>query len=279
MKSLIICTVLAGFTCATIPALGALWTPASTNTALWLDAADPDTILTSGNSVTNWLDKSGQGRHVLQANASYQPTNSPAAINSLNAIGFANDALQTSTNDLATWLNNTNYHFIAVLKHNSRGSYIGTDSGGGGGAVLAIGYFHTTTDNWRHGHFGNDGNFSVALDITPMVAVSSFNNPGAELFIDGSSLGSSGPTVPLNTAGPLSVGKPVGIYAAGDLGYLNGLIGEIICITGDLALKTRHQLEGYLAHKWGTADKLPVDHPHKDDPPTIPDKGTVITLY
>ena len=156
-KLLTILAILTGLASTTAPVLGAPWTPIATNTALWLDAADPATVLTSGSSATNWLDKSGHDRHVLQENVSYQPTYGIASINSLNAIGFLNDALQTGTNDLATWLNNTNYHFIAVLQHNASGYYVGTDSAEGGGAVLHIG--QRTSSSWRHGHFGNDGDW------------------------------------------------------------------------------------------------------------------------
>jgi hypothetical protein len=74
----------------------ALWTPAETNTAVWLDASDASTVLTSGGAVTNWQDKSGNGRDVLQSDSEYQPTNGIRTISSLNAIDFhSGHALQT----------------------------------------------------------------------------------------------------------------------------------------------------------------------------------------
>ena len=95
----------------------AAWTPAEIATTAWYDAADTNTVLSSGASVTNWLDKSGNDHHVLQSNASLQPSTG-RDLNGRNAIDFnvAWSALQTATNDHATWLNGTNYHIIALLK-------------------------------------------------------------------------------------------------------------------------------------------------------------------
>ena len=50
------------------------WTPAEITTALWLDAADAATITLNGSAVSQWSDKSGNARHVLQAAAEKQPT-------------------------------------------------------------------------------------------------------------------------------------------------------------------------------------------------------------
>lgn len=41
--------------------------------ALWLDADDFSTITLNGSTVSQWRDKSGNGRHVSQNNASAQP--------------------------------------------------------------------------------------------------------------------------------------------------------------------------------------------------------------
>ena len=264
-------TVLTVVVFAATTSHAAPWTPELTNTACWFDADDASTIQTSGNAVTNWLDKSGNDRHVLQANASYQPTNT--SINSRNAIGFNNDKLLTT--NTATWLNNTNYHFIAVLQHymsTSDGYYIGTADSGLQDRVLHIGQRDSTS--WKHGHFGDDATYSHTLDTTPLLAVNSFNNSGSDAFMNGTSIGSSvGPGYALITEGPLSMGgKIVG------KGYYVGAIGEVICVLGDLSTEGRQLFEGYLAHKWGLAANLPAGHPYKSDAPTVPDPGTVLII-
>ncbi len=58
----------------TIKAEAALWTPADISTALWLDASDAATItLNATNTVSQWNDKSGNGRNVTQNTLTNQP--------------------------------------------------------------------------------------------------------------------------------------------------------------------------------------------------------------
>ncbi len=49
------------------------WTPAQLSTALWLDAADAGTITLNGSTVSQWNDKSGNGRNATQSTAANQP--------------------------------------------------------------------------------------------------------------------------------------------------------------------------------------------------------------
>ena len=49
------------------------WTPAQLPTAIWLDATDSGTITLNGATVSQWNDKSGNGRDVLQSTAANQP--------------------------------------------------------------------------------------------------------------------------------------------------------------------------------------------------------------
>ena len=46
----------------------------------------------------------------------------------------------------------------------------------------------------------------------------------------------------------------------------DGCIGEIIIINS-VENTLRQMIEGYLAHKWNLADKLPSDHPYKNSAP------------
>ncbi|MFM5944980.1 MAG: hypothetical protein ACKO9G_16710, partial [Dolichospermum sp.] len=49
-----------------------LRTPAQISTDLWLDAADSSTITLNGSTVSQWNDKSGNGRNAIQATATNQ---------------------------------------------------------------------------------------------------------------------------------------------------------------------------------------------------------------
>ena len=50
-----------------------LWSPSLLTTALWLDAAETNTITLNNLVVSQWNDKSGNGRNVLQATSANQP--------------------------------------------------------------------------------------------------------------------------------------------------------------------------------------------------------------
>lgn len=49
------------------------WTPAQLQTAIWLDASDSSTITLNGINVSQWNDKSGNGRNATQSTAANQP--------------------------------------------------------------------------------------------------------------------------------------------------------------------------------------------------------------
>ena len=50
------------------------WTPADITTLAWYDASDTDTITESLGAVSQWDDKSGNLRHLLQGTGSAQPS-------------------------------------------------------------------------------------------------------------------------------------------------------------------------------------------------------------
>ncbi|MFM6022262.1 MAG: hypothetical protein ACKPER_04955, partial [Dolichospermum sp.] len=76
-----------------------LWTPAQMSTALWLDAADSSTIILNGSTVSQWNDKSGNGRNAIQATATNQPAYTANGLNGKPVLTFdgINDFLVSST--------------------------------------------------------------------------------------------------------------------------------------------------------------------------------------
>jgi hypothetical protein len=62
-----------------------------------------------------------------------------------------------------------------------------------------------------------------------------------------------------------TVGWRFGVSNAG--AYSNSHLGECIMVHGILPDSERQKFEGYLAHKWAFASKLPNDHPYKAAPP------------
>ena len=69
--------------------------PLSLSPALWLDASDTSTITASSGAVSQWNDKSGNGRHVSQATGTNQPFTGSATQNGLNVLSFFGDDYMT----------------------------------------------------------------------------------------------------------------------------------------------------------------------------------------
>ena len=64
------------------------WNPTFIETALWLDAADASTITESGGAVSQWNDKSGNGRNATQSTPASRPTLTTSNLNNLDVITF-----------------------------------------------------------------------------------------------------------------------------------------------------------------------------------------------
>ena len=68
--------------------------------ALWLDASDAASITLDGsNNVSQWNDKSGNGKHAAQATTTKRPSYQTAVQNGLNAVRFdgVDDCLQAAS--------------------------------------------------------------------------------------------------------------------------------------------------------------------------------------
>jgi hypothetical protein len=63
-------------------------TPLNLSPLLWLDASDEDTIVSSGGSVSQWNDKSGNGNNATQGTGSAQPATGSTTQNGLNVLDF-----------------------------------------------------------------------------------------------------------------------------------------------------------------------------------------------
>lgn len=233
----------------------------------WYDASDTSTITQSGGLVSQWNDKSGNSRHLIQSNDTLKPLSHSAAIGSLNALDFHSvTADKISTSAAYTVLNSTAYSILAVVKYDTAGGYfigIGQPSNYTG---LHTGYRNTTQYTLDHYNAGVDITVTPNTS-TPMILNPQFNNLGSNIRINGSSIGSSGgfPAFALSaTTGVLNIGN-----GHDTSNPFNGMIGEVLIYTGALSDANREQLEGILAHKWGLTSYLSGSHPYKNRPPLV----------
>lgn len=63
----------------------------------WFDASDTATITESGGAVSQWNDKSGNGRNLTQGTAARQPVTGTTTRNSRNVVVFADDYMASGT--------------------------------------------------------------------------------------------------------------------------------------------------------------------------------------
>lgn len=217
--------------------------------SLWLDAADSTTLTLSGSNVTQWNDKSGNGRN--------------AASTSADAT-FSNSGLLFSNNFYTTTYpaNPVNETFFTIFTtastlNSSSNGLIGSQNGG---RVILV------------GHGGNSNQFGVnasgvssGAGITGLTTSTRFlgiiqisNTTSTSASLNGGSL-TAPVTITAFTAGTTTtIGRETSTQYA-----FNGIVHELLAYSAVLTTTERQQVEGYLADKWGLRGNLPSTHPLK----------------
>ena len=257
-----------------------LWTPDLVRPALWLDAADASTVSVA-TGVSEWRDKSGNGRHFTQTTTANQPAYNPNGINGLGSIAYdaTNDALQRAPEAWAfqypitafivfraAAFTNPGYNSLfecftingataagwtCLIKNNGRSaiystSIIGTQPNYDGTGVAT----YVTNQTYI---------FTSVIQNNSLVGLQNGNT-------DGSNTGSYTLRTNLGTL-PLYIGSSPSFSR-----YTNWQIGEAI-ITNNAALSTSDRLkaEAYLAWKWGIRTNIVKSSPFLNRPPLIGD--------
>jgi hypothetical protein len=241
---------------------GGAWTPADlgASLALWLDAEDTASITLNGSTVSQWADKSGNGRNATQATAASQPTytaadavlNGKPSVGSTTHLGLV--GMVTPSLTAREWLMVTAYDNGTTALFPPGGSAYptllsGPDSFGaeraGMGQVSTANWFEATSI-WADLPYRN-GAATASTTALPMPA-SILRFSGASTVTQSWGIGFNQTTADRSWDGP---------------------IGEVIAVGATLSTANRQKLEGYLAHKWGLTANLPADHPYKSTPPTV----------
>jgi hypothetical protein len=227
---------------------GRLWSPNALRLGAWYDAADLATIATVSGAVTNWRDKSGNGRNLTPM--ATRPTYTENGLNNRPALSWAGGQRGM------TW---TGAAFSPVRTFGVA-RYEGTTPFGQTSALMSYNYsglndlfLAGTTDRWLFDRLvflnGNESSSDVAL---PAVA-SPF------LWVD-------------NVAA--SAGRTalwIGNHGGGQSPAWRGKIAEVVITLFVPTLRDRRTIEGYLAWKWGLDANLPANHPFRNRPPLIGD--------
>jgi hypothetical protein len=243
------------------------WTPAElgASLALWLDAEDTASITLNGSNVSQWSDKSGNGRHATQATAANQPAYDTSAINSKPAIVTNNDALYVApwaaVSQPFTRVMLFNPVAITANAHLINSANINLPAGG---ASNVADYFNSAS---TIAQFSGALTNAVPVAInTTYIRLSQYATTNSIVYTNGTQTG------PANAGAFTIQGMTIGGYSqtgtGAPLGPTNVRHGEILLIQGVLSTDDRQKLEGYLAWKWGLEANLPANHPYKLTPPT-----------
>ena len=268
-----------------------LWTPAAlgSSLALWLDASDLSTLTLNGSTVSEWRDKSGNGRHASQVTVANQPTYSATGLNSTPTLQFntptegryllssANFPSMTSgvsaivvaqIDRVANWngyvgvgelvANTSNFEFYRQANDD-------VGSTNSGKLVVAA----NRSGSFRYRNNNNTAPVAGAPHIATTV-ISASNN--ALLSINGGENLTTGQ----EDAGGTFIPQGTGIIRVG-IGYydgtplnsaMRGRISEVVMSASPWSNTEVQQLTGYLAHKRGLTANLPDNHTFRFTPPT-----------
>ena len=234
--------------------------------ALWLDGADTTSIQTSGSSVTQWNDKSGNGYAAVKASFS-GGTITLSSQNRLTTVDVGANVMTIASFPWTTW--NTMFFVIST----DTWIYSAGTSGSG-----YQGY--TFTGNWLLFVTSAGGNGyldSVYPLDTQIISVLGLTNQYC-IFAIGYGGGTQVSNYTINGTLRYSTTTPGGIAQGTTTTQVNingnfntafgtSRIAEILHYNRELTRIQRQQLEGYLAWKWGIQANLPANHPFKLFPP------------
>ena len=243
---------------------GRSWTPADITTALWLDAADTSTITTVNGAVSQWNDKSGNGRNATQATSADRPVYVASSVNGLPCVEFqaTNHILGTSY----TLPTSNVYHFDVVKRLADLGS-------------LGSAFGYQISANRQFAGFRDNSNLWFGAGSTSLSTVTANSSANTAHIFAYQLVGSSTAGLRFNGSIAVSVqvftgtsgGGTMVVGEGGGTNALNSIIGvsERITVNSSISLSDIEKVEGYLAHKWGLAANLPADHPFRSAAPTI----------
>ena len=240
--------------------------PVKNGLALWLDAADDTTFsYSSGTSVSQWRDKSGNNRHFFQATAGNQPSRS-AVINSRKAIQFTAASSQYLRYN-STIINNTTGGSVFVVWRTA-------------GETQA---YSSILDNYHCGNNALSAGFQIERNVTNnqyywgfvttgcanagFMPATSYSNDTTNCIwitkdsttITGGLNGTSGTpnASPSATWVEDTKGWTIGTWGLGIESFdrfFNGQQCEVIIFNRGLSDTERKQVNTYLGQKWGISN-------------------------
>jgi len=217
------------------------FSPLDLSPALWLDASDTATITASLGSVSQWDDKSGNGRHFAQGTAAAQPTTGTRTANGLNVIDWdGNDIMEASV-----LLNEPQPITMFVVAEPDTIHY---------GRLLTTRVAETTLAFLTTGRLIETAGTNLISPISTYAAGNLYllrgtlDSTSSTIHLDGVQVASGNAGTNGFTGSTIN---RLGAFESG-LQHFDGVIAEMIVVAGGLL--TAQQIsdtEAYLVAKWG----------------------------
>jgi hypothetical protein len=232
--------------------------------ALWFDGTDSSTITLSSGSLTQWNDKSGNGRNLTAVSGYANATVSSAFQNGLNVFNFSGNGLYRTAGGAVVYPQDC-YIVLALKSTTAHVDVLGMgDTGNDNFNSLTFGEY--SASRWHNGSsgFGRTPNCVSSTTETStsflLMQWSIANNNfllrrnGLQLVQTASyTYGFSNPSTSVFQIGFRHTDRSQANFS--------GYIGEIIVFNSQLGTTQQQQVESYLAQKWGLTGSLPGGHP------------------
>jgi hypothetical protein len=247
--------------------------------SLWMDGADTTTITTSGTTITQMRDKSGNGYNTTVIGGA--PALTTNAINGLSAIYFNGSSYMTGSNANTT---TTGTFFLIATLASGQGAGQQYTSAYGFGRVVpgSAGYNEVQSINGiscqnaapslalsPQRNNANGPTYTIPSYNTAFMHTTVCNGTTMAGYGNGSSLGTTASSgnfaYTFYNIGSQTSQSPI-FYNYNWTGF----VGELIAYNNALSDAQRQQVEGYLAWKWGLQSSLPSNHPFFNVPPGVP---------
>jgi hypothetical protein len=250
--------------CQSGECVGGAWSPSSLSPTVWFEASPEYIVDAGGGAVSQWADRSGNGHHVLQANACCRPVYSAAGWNddkpTLTFNGTSSVLDRNPWPSLTPIGNESPYTVLAVMKPSGVQSGALASWWGTGGLVGA--WLHAENGNLflrsrRVGVYGGD---RIATDTANLatgrhVVAYSYATGVYTFTVDGVTLPNPDPA-PVDPVSSMIGGSGnnqllIGWQDAWGTAKFKGDISEIVVVPSRLSQTELDNFRTYAQLKWG----------------------------
>lgn len=212
------------------------------NLAMWLDGSDSSSITVDGsNNISQWNDKSGNGRHLLQTNATQRPSyTSSNQINGITVPNFDGSDDTMSTSGASTISQADTIYIVFRLGSGATNPQLYD-----GSSARQYLYFPTTTSIQAFANSTMTPTITSVVGAVTQVGVL-FNGASSTIRMNGAQISSG--NLGVSGIGPETV---VGSNRFGGSPF-KGTIAELLIYSKALSTTERDNAEAYLKAKWGT---------------------------